>query len=334
MLKSSILAATLVVALSSPAQAATGSYAEDLYREYAAASGGALSFSLDTIESGPLAELAGQPVRHFTGTPDYIVIAENAGLSLAEVQLLPSVQVKTGYLEDLDATVDGFGDAGFPVSMGEYRMLSVTLKAGEASREHVALEACWHEQGHCVVFDPAIEFLDSEVNNLRALRAEGWAPQAHEEVAAIEPDDATLKAGRCGLASRPNAIGFSWTWGRRTVKYKNLYGITMVSKTIGEVVTGVRCDANCKPATFGHSHNSSASANIPFSVQCDAASRGGTSGSSGRYVGKSGCAHRTVLGAKFNATAKGVGLGVEVQIDSTGSVDQNGGSFQDACRRF
>ena len=35
---------------------------------------------------------------------------------------------------------------------------------------------------------------------------------------------------------------------------------------------------------------------------------GGTSGKSGRYVGKSGCSHRRVLNAKFNATAKGVGL--------------------------
>lgn len=334
MFKSSILAAATVLALASPLQAATGSYAEDLYREYAAATGEALSFSLDTIESGPLAELSGQPVSHFTGTPDYIVVAENTGLSLSEVQLFPAEQVKTAYLDDLSATVDGFGEAGFPVSMGQYRLLAVTLKSGGISREHVALEACWHEQGHCVVYDPAIEFIDSEVNNLRALRAEGWAPQAHEEVASIIPDGEALKAGRCGLASRPSAIGFSWTWGRRTVTYKNLYGITMVQKTIGEVRTGVRCDASCRPAPFGHSHNSSAWANIPFSVQCDAASRGGTSGTTGRYVGKSGCAHRTILGAKFNATAKGVGLGVDVQINSTGSVDQNGGSFQDSCRFF
>ena len=334
MFKTRILAAAAALLLAAPLHAATGNYAEDLYREYAAATGDALSFELKVIESGPLAELSGYPVGHFTGTPDYLLFADNAGLTLTDVKMLPVEQVKTAYLDDLATTVDGFGAAGFPVSMGEYRLLEVTVKAGEGSRQHVSLEACWHDQGHCVVFDPAVEFIDSEVNNLRALRAEGWAPQAHEELASVIPDGDALKAGRCGLASRPNAIGFSWTWGRRTATYKNLLGMTMVQKTIGEVRTGLRCDSSCRPAPYGHSHNSSAWANIPFSVACGAASRGGTSGTGGRYVGKSGCAHRTVLGAKFNATAKGVGLGVDVSINSTGSVDQNGGAFQDYCRRF
>ncbi len=336
MLKSNLLAGIALLALAGATQAAQSDYAEDVYREYAAASGGAISFSIKTIESGPLTELSGLPVSHFTGTPDYIVIADNAGLHLENLLVLPVDQVKTGYLADLDATVDGFSEVGFPVRLGQYRLLQVQITAGDDEREHVSLEACWASQGHCVVFDPAIEFLDSEVNNLRALRAEGWAPQVFEELAdwSLLPEDGQTISARCGLASNPNAIAKWTTWARRTRTYKNLLGITMVQKTIGEVRTGVRCDSSCRPVPYGHSHSSSAWANIPFSVACGAASRGGTSGSTGRYAGRSGCAHRTVLGAKFSATAKGVGLSVDVQINSTGSVDMNGGVFQDSCRYF
>src|SRR5690606_26307843 len=140
MFKTRILAAAAALLLAAPLHAATGNYAEDLYREYAAASGDALSFDLKVIESGPLAELSGYPVGHFTGTPDYLVFADNAGLNLSEVKMYPAEQVKTGYLDDLQATVDGFGEAGFPVDMGQYRLLAVSLKAGEHNREHVSLE--------------------------------------------------------------------------------------------------------------------------------------------------------------------------------------------------
>lgn len=336
MLKSGSLAALAALALAGSTHALASGYAEGIYGEYAAASGGAISFDLGVLETGPLNELAGQPISQFTGTPAYIVIVDNADLHLENVQILPVERVMTGYLDDLSTMVDGFAEVGFPLALGEYRLLQVRFKDGDDTREHIALEACWARQGHCVVFDPAIEFLDSEVNNLRSLRASGWAPQVFEEPAewTLLPDGGDTISARCGLASNPNAISKSTTWGRRTRTYKNLLGITMVSKTIGEVRTGVRCDSSCRPAPFGHSHNSSAWANVPFSVACGAASRGGTSGSTGRYAGRSGCAHRTVLGAKFTATAKGVGLSVDVQIDSTGSVDVNGGVFQDSCRYF
>lgn len=330
-----VLATVLALAVGSAAHAAAPGYAEGIYQDYAAASSERVTFRLRTIEQGPLTELAGQPLSVFLGRPNHALTASNAGLQL-EAVAISAAKADSGYLYDLDNSVDGFAEAGFPLEAGEYRLLAVKTKLGAETYRHVALEACWSAQSHCVVYDPAVEFLDSEVQNLRLAKAEGWTERVHAEPVDITTgaEGATAKAGRCGLASNPAYKSLARTWGSRTVTYKNLYGMTMVQKSIGGVQTGVRCDIYCRPQPFGYSNASSAWANIPFSVACDFASRGGTSGSSAKYVGKSGCSHRTLLGAKFDATAQGYGLSVDVTIDATGSIDMNGGAFQDRCAFF
>lgn len=334
MLKKTMLVAMTLAGLGGHLSASAGGYAEAIYGEYSAATGGAIKFELATRQAGSLAELKGRPLSDFLGVPSYVLQADNAALELKGLTLAP-VDLKSIHLTDLAASVDGFSKAGFPVDTGAYRLLDVSFEADKAQRRHAAIEVCFVAQAHCVVFDPSIEFIDSEVNSIRAARASGWAVAEHSEAnetKSIIPGE-QLKA-RCGLASNPATTGRWWTQAGHTYTWKNLFGITMVSKSIGGSQWGLRCDSSCRPQPFGYAHNSSAWANIPFSVQCDNETNGGTSSRSGKFVARTGCAHRTVLGAKFNATKSGVGIGVEVNINATGSVTQHGGSFQDRCAYF
>jgi hypothetical protein len=327
--KIKLLATLATLTLAGTVHAAEPGYAEGIYRDYAKATAGAVKFKVSTMESGSLQELAGQPLSHFLGTPSYSLSAENAGLSLENVQFDP-VTLKSGYLADLDNSVDGFNEVGFPVENGQYRLLEVRMTVGKDRLSHIALEACWPAQGHCVVFDPSVEFVDSEVQNLRTARASGWAVQIHGEPA----DQGLSKAGTCGLASAPWMKSRSSVWPAMSYTWKNLYGMTVVTKNIGRVESGMRCDASCRPQPWGSANASSAWAQVGFSVACHFASRGGTSGNAGKFIAKSGCSHRTLLGAKLTLSAYGQGLSVGISEDVVGQPTVRGGSFEDRCAIF
>lgn len=326
--------ATAALLLSSFTHAAVTDYAEGVYRDYSAASSDSVNFSVHTLASGDMKELVGMPMSAFTGVPAYSVYVQEEAMALREVQFVKS-DLNEMYLDDLDFRVEEFDKTGFPVDHGHYRHLEITVGIGKDSRTHRAIEFCWSAQDHCVVFDPNVDFIDSVVNNMRAAKASGWAPQIVGEPAAttIDLGNETM-AGRCGLASHPSWTGASITWPARTLTYKSLVGLKVVTKRIGTIQAGLRCTTSCNPAPFGYSNASSASAIYPNSVQCDHAARHGTSGKSGKFAGKGGCAHRFVLGAKLNATAKGVGVGVDVKLDWTGGLDYNGGHYYDTCGRF
>ncbi len=337
MIPKTVIVGTVAAAallLSSFTHAAVTDYAEGIYRDYSAASSDGVQFKVETLASGSTSDLVGLPMSAFTGVPVYSIYVEEQGLSLREVQFVKS-DLGEMYLDDLDFRVEEFDKAGFPVDRGQYRQLEITVGIGKDSRTHRAIEFCWSAQDHCVVFDPNVDFIDSVVNNMRAAKASGWAPQIVGEPAllTLNPGQETT-AGRCGLASHPSWIAAQITWPARTVTYKSLVGLKVVTKNIGTIQAGLRCNSSCNPAPYGYSNASSASAIYPNSVQCDHAAKHGTSGKSGKFAGKGGCAHRFVLGAKMNATAKGVGVGVDVQLDWTGGLDYNGGHYYDTCGRF
>jgi len=345
MMKSGVLAVAVALACSASlyanekAPVERQGYAEGVYGDYSDASSRDLSFSLKTIESGPLTELSGKPIGYFLGAPDHLVVAESSGFGLANVQSMPVDKAESGYLDDLAATVDGFDEAGFPVSQGHYRLLEVTMEMdGSKQPSHVALEACWSAQKHCVIFDPTVEFLDSHVANLRKLRAEGWTILEYSEpvdsILDLAKGDAAPKAGRCGLASRPNSKSRSVVFPAYTVQYRNLYNIVVVEHRIGRVETGLRCDTRCKPQPFAYSNASSGWANLGFNIKCASKGTAGTTGSRGSAVAYSGCAHRAVLSAKFNLNIKGSGAGVDINIDSNGTVEKNGRKWTDSCAYF
>ena len=329
-----ITALGLTATLAASAQAKNSDYAERLYQDYAAATGSKVSFALTTLRAGSLKDLEDGPMRAFTGIPSYSILVSEEALKLEGAQFV-TADLNEIYLEDLDFRVESFEKSGFPLESGAFRQLSVAVTVDEETRTHRAMEFCWSAQGHCVVYDPSVDFIDSVVNSMRATKASGWAPTIIGEPS-IQPFKSGngVMAGRCGLASHPTWTAAAITWPARTVKYKSLVGLVVVTKNIGSAKAGLRCTTSCNPAPYGWSNASNASAVYPNSVACDFAHVQGLSGKSGKYVGKSGCSHRFVLGAKFNATAKGVGLGVDVQIDWTGGVDQNGGAYTDTCGLF
>ncbi len=333
--KTLLLAALgLTATLAAPVQAKDSNYAERLYEDYAAATDGKLSFVVTTAGKGSLQDLKGRPLSVYTGVPSYSIFVVEEALKLREAQFVPA-DLNEIYLDDLDFKVESFEKSGFPTETGSYRQLNVAVTLGKETRNHRAMEFCWNAQGRCVVFDPSVDFIDSVVNNLRETKASGWAPTIVGEPGPMAfQGENSVKAGRCGLASHPTWIAAEITWPARTVKYKSLAQIVVVTKNIGSARAGLRCNTSCNPAPYGWANASNAHAVYPNSVACDFAHIQGTSGKSGKYVGKSGCSHRFVLGAKFNATAKGVGLGVDVQIDWTGGVDQNGGAYTDTCGLF
>ncbi len=328
-LRFSALTVALLVAL--PATAKDG-YAEGLYRDYVAMSQGTVQVELSARAAGPLDTLAGKDMLSLTGAPQHSLLFDDETDFRVPRAAYVEINREDLYLQDLAATVDGFAKVGYPLELGDYRLLEVSTRIDGERLQHTAVEFCWNSLGHCVVFDPSIDFLDSTVNSYRAARAEGWALQIHEETD-LELGETRSKA-RCGLASNPNTTSRSFSRGSRTVTYKNLYGMTMVQKSVGAVQAGLRCSSTCAPSPFGYANASSAWSNIPFSVQCGNRVNSGTSGGRGKFVSKSGCAHRTVLGAKFSATAKGVGLSADVSIDATGSIDMNGTEYIDTCGRF
>ena len=328
-----LLAAALGMTLlaATAAQAAASGYAESLYAEFAASTKGQVLVELKTVGVGDLGELAGQKVGDLVGMPLYTVSTVNSALG-TESARFDDVNSNSLYLEDLDADLDEFDEVGFPLSEGEFRQFEVTVTIGKEARTHTAAELCWSAQAHCVVFDPNIDFLDSTVNDQRERRMQGWATTLHAEQGHDLPG---LQAqARCGLASHPTWKAAQITWPSYRVSYRNIFGKEIGHANIGSAQAGLRCTSSCMPAPYGYANASSGSIIFPNSVACDFAHNQGTSGRSGKYVGRTGCAQRTILGAKFNAEAKGVGLGVEVTINSVGSVSQNGGAYVDTCAYF
>ncbi len=320
--------------LAATAQAATTGYAEELYQDFAQAAHGQVKVSLQELRHGDLSAYADQKAALFTGVPLYTITAASSALEIESLSF-NDVNMKSLYLADLDTNLRDFDEAGFPLSGGQFRQFEVSIAIGKDARTHQAVEFCWADQGHCVVFDPNIEFLDSLVNGQRERRAQGWATtlRGEQSASAELPGQQQAKA-RCGLASHPTWTAAQITWPAYRVSYKNLLGNEIGHANIGSAQAGLRCTSSCAPAPYGYTNASSGSIIFPNSIACDFAHNQGTSGRSGKYVGKTGCSQRTVLGAKFNAEAKGVGLGVEVTIDSAGSVKLNGGAYVDTCAYF
>jgi len=326
------LAAALI--FSGTVSAQNDSYAEDIYRDFAELHQGVVDLEVSVLSKGSADSVGSRTMSALTGEPAYtLFVDEDSDFRLPKAAFADSNRADL-YLQDLDFAVDGFAKAGYPLELGDYRLLQVAVTLGKEARTHTAVEFCWQAQGYCVVFDPNIDFLDSVVNSYRTARADGWGLQIHEEVGSIVDESGSQAKAHCGLASNPNVTARHFSRASRVVTYKNLFGITMVQKTVGAVQAGLRCNTSCLPSPYGFANASSAWSNIPFSVACGNRANSGTSGGRGKFVAKSGCAHRTVLGAKFSATAKGVGLSVDVQIDATGSVDQNGTEYIDTCGRY
>lgn len=306
-------------------------YAEGIYKDYSTAASREIRFEVKTIDSGSLNELAGKSFADVIGSPRYLIEADEDRFSLRKARFANDLGAYDR--TELDGGVEGFEVVGLPVEDGHYRKLSVTVSIDNKSRKHEALEICWESLEHCVVLDPSIVFLDSIVNNRRLARAAGYGPRMqYDSHKLITGAESTLAA--CGLASNPAYIAKWLTWGAWTQRYKNIYGMTLVTKNLGGQQSGVRCNSSCYPAPFGYSNSSSGSGTLGYDVACANLFNYGSSGRTGRWVAETKCTHKWSGDASATVTRSGSGSGVTLSWNTNGGVDSNGGYFTDTCGYF
>jgi hypothetical protein len=327
-----ISVACLAASLQASQPPAPVGYADGIYADFAAASAGQVGFSLRVLESGALKQLEGRSFRQVLGAPNHLLDVDEDRLALRNPRFRQDLQ---GYdASELKGGVEGFEVAGLPLDMGRFRKLAVLTTVAGKTRRHEALEMCWDKLDHCVVYDPSIVFLDSIVNNRRLAKAVGYGPRVQHEQRPerLVAPSATLAA--CGLASNPAYIGKSLTWASWTQRYKNVYGITLVTKYLGGQQSGLRCNSSCYPAPYGYSNTSSGSGTLGYNVDCDNGYNYGSTGRTGRWVAQTKCAHRFAGDASATVTRSGSGSGVTLSWDTNGGVDSNGGYFTDTCGYF
>jgi hypothetical protein len=335
--KWSVLSAAVLVTLSSAAAISAAQsdngrdrYAEGVYADFASASDNAVSFDVRTEAAGAMRRLEGMSFAELTGEPTYrlgFVETRASRIQGPRFEPLPTRVDRS----ELDGGVEGFDVVGFPVDRGTYRILLVTATTGSESRTHRALEFCWKAQDHCVIYDPQIEFLDSVVNNYRTAKADGYGPQIQEQVAL---SDGISTQAVCRLASNTNIIGRSLTWSARTVTYKNIYGMTLVSKSLGGQQVGITCNSSCYPAMYGYSNASSAWGTLGYSTDCGWRHGTGTTGRKGKAVSEGKCTHVFAGTARADVTLKGTGSGIYLEWSTNGGIDGSGGALTDTCGYF
>ena len=301
-------------------------YAEGIYADYSVATGNKLLFEVETIEQGRLDSLGNAPLSSLVSTPDHRFESADSGLEISSLSLVQKAVAEYG-THDLEFTAADFSEAGYPASEGVYRKLQVASAIDDYLLDHQALELCWPKQGHCVLVDPAVIFIDSIVNNHRRLQAEGFGMKVFESRGA-------QKAG-CGLASNPGLTDRNHYWGSFPVRYTNALGWTLVEKNLGSQQSGIRCNSSCQPAPYGYSNSSSCWGTGGWTCACDNKFGYGSTGSSGKWISETRCTHRWVQSAKASGSVHNQGsLSVDITWTLGGGVDSNGGQISDTCGYF
>jgi hypothetical protein len=311
------------------------SYAEGLYNEYSTATAGAISFSVQTIESGPLTTIAGMPFNNLITVPPYRIVTDQTGTIFSNPSFILPEDPSEG-LFDMGYTADKFAQYGYPLEDGAFRKLYVTAIINGDTRSHEAIEFCWAALNHCAVLDPVVLFLESKVAIRQSLAAAGWSVQKTGQTANsadTTPGDTTA-SGRCGLASHPSWSGEQLTWKPYTATAKDIFGITLWKLYLAEQVDGITCNSRCRPEPFSISNASSAFAQLGYKAACNNRGATGISGHTARAIAETKCVE-DFLG-KVHASVKVDGKGAAISLDWSlgGSVFSNGGVFTDTCARF
>lgn len=314
-------------------------YAEGVYSEYAAGAGDEISFDVKTLAAGSLKQIADVPFGELIATPGYMIAADELGTGIHDPRFVPSYATN-GYdvfmATELKNTPMGFETvAGRSVQAGTYRKLEVFATIDSETRQHEALEFCWPSLGQCTVFDPTVIFMESVVKNQRAaFLAQAKGPQVAAEVAQA-PSGEMGTTATCGLASNPAYIGKSLTWKAYTIEYTNVFGGVLVRKNLGGQQAGVRCDSSCKPAPFGYSNVSSCQGFLGWSCSCDNDFGYGATGSTGKWIAETKCAHKYAFSASASASVSNFGSSsVSISWNIDGTTDGNGGYYSDTCGYF
>jgi hypothetical protein len=331
----SILSIALLAATASAAPLAKqGEYAEKIYTEYSLAAGGKIAFDVTERAHGNITDLRGRTFSHIVGMPSLLLTMSNFDGFVGTDLNYEKVGLDAYRVNDLTKSVDEFEKVGYPIKGGNYRLLDVVANLNGFHEIHQAIEFCWPAQSHCVLLEPTIEFADSIANSRTRLLAEGMGPKITTEPSNFV-EGVTTRAGTCGLASNPSVIAKSISWPARTFSLYNAFGATLLTKWLGSVQSGVRCDTSCNVKPFGVANSSSGVGYVGYSVACAFNSTQATVGTTARFVGLSHCNHRYALGATAGITLAGGGtLSVSLSPSGNGTTTSNGGSYTDSCGRF
>jgi hypothetical protein len=320
--------------LVSPHAPVASHYAETLYDEYAAGAGGGISFVVQTLESGPMKDLAGRPFSTFITAPEYRILTDQRGTNLENARFYMPGENSYGQ-HDMGYTADKFADYGLPLEDGVYRRLLVTASVGGDTRSHQALEFCWPALNHCAVLDPAVLFLQSKVDTRLNLASTGWGPRLTS--GGLARSSAAIRFGpeaTCGLSSHHGWDGETLTWAAWTQTYKDVFGITLVTKHLGEQIDGISCDSSCKPQPYSTSNASSASGTLGWKTACSNKGDAGKSGSTARSIAETKCTDAWEEKASASVTVEGGGASFSFDWSLGGSVDSNGGVYTESCGYF
>ncbi len=305
-------------------------HAQEVYGHYQDAAGGRVRFDVTTVESGRVNAVLGRSVNELLGVPDFRLTLEELGTEITSVKQQARDAATDEWAQPV--MLSTFASLGRDLDEGTYRILSVHTELEGKQLTHRALQVCFGSDG-CVVMDPAVERLESFAEDRARLLAEGWKVETKvQELGDVRPQAV------CTLSSNFNAVSRSLTWSSRTITYKNLYGITVVTHRLGGQQTGISCyvsSGSCRAGTFGYSNASSCDANLGFN--CDCANTGAQSGATtpaARAWSETKCEHKNVLQGSANVSWSRGGTGANFSISwstSGGTVNSNGGTQYDTC---
>ena len=304
------------------------------YTDYQSATAGRVEFAVSSLKRGNLTDIASRPVNDLIGVPDYSVRMQQRGTDIVDVVREPRNLAIDEWSHDID--LHRFDQIGRPLAEGTYDLLSVRMTLDGEVSEHKALEVCWAAQDYCIVMDPVVQQLSSFVESRRNLLAAGWKVNAvPTSEFASHPSGATASSTVCSLNSRPTAGGITFTWGAYSVSYKDVFGITLVSKSLGAQQTGISCfisNGACRSSGNGFSSSSSCSATLGYNCNCS--NSGNVAGSTQpqtRDWAETKCTHAFAGNTSISFSFKGTGASLSLVWNTNGSVDSNGGQAFDAC---
>jgi hypothetical protein len=310
-------------------------YAKQVYGNYQEAAGSVITFEVASERFGRLTELVERPLQEVVSVPDYWISMESFGTEIKSV----TREARLGTDDEWTSPVElsRFNELGKSTKAATYALLNVRTSLDGQVTEHKALQACWPAQSYCLVIDPVVRDLEGFAEDRARLKAQNWRVQ-EEEAPPAAPEGEVGIQRVCSLNSRPTAGGLSYTWGSFTRTYKNLYGVTVVQKTLGGQKIGISCYISgtyCKASGNGYSWASSCWANLGFNCDCDnTGNQTGVTGSAARAWSQTKCGHKNVLSGSTNISwsRSGVGAGFTINWGTSGSsVDSSGGTMYDAC---
>lgn len=306
----------------------------DAYASYQAAAAGRVGFSLSLLDAGGLADIAARPVNDLVGVPDHWVRMQPRGAEIAALVREARDPAQDEWSRPID--LRHFDELGRPVAEATYQLLDVQMTLDGERSQHKALEVCWAASGFCTVMDPVVLQLSAFAEARQGMVAGGWRPLIEAPVGeTFDLAPGPRATAVCSLNSHPTWGGVTYTWSGYTLNYKDIFGITLVSKYLGGQQVGVSCyvsNGSCFSSGNGYSFASSCSATLGYNCNCEnSGTNSGSTQPATRSISETKCTHAFLGNVSISFQWQGTGANLSLVWNTNGSVDSNGGQVYDAC---